>query len=66
MNDCVIEFLRKHNIPLTRENYISVAYLGQPPDELDAEVEGDIARAFAHIDDEFLRSAGIEPLEEDE
>lgn len=37
--DPVVEYLKKNNTPLTRENYLQVAYLGDPPKELDAEVE---------------------------
>lgn len=35
----VLEYMKKHNIPLTRENYLEVAYMGTPPVELDAEEE---------------------------
>jgi hypothetical protein len=33
-----LEFLKANNIPVTRENYLAVEYLGNPP-ELDAEQE---------------------------
>jgi hypothetical protein len=35
----IVEYLKKNNVPLTRENYLQLAYLGEPPKELDAEQE---------------------------
>lgn len=29
-------------LPVTRENYLRVAFLGNPPDELDGEIEAEI------------------------
>jgi hypothetical protein len=31
--------LAEHNIPLTRENYLRLAFAGDPPQELDGEIE---------------------------
>jgi hypothetical protein len=42
--DAVLEFLKQHNLPLNRETYFAVAYLGNPPQELDAEAEAEIPR----------------------
>ena len=60
-----LEFLRKHSLPLTRENYLAVAYLGQVP-EVDGEIEAEIPaeilrverRIIARKDREFLRAVG--------
>jgi hypothetical protein len=41
-NDPVVEWLKKKNIPLTRRNYLNVAYLGDPPAELSAEEEAEL------------------------
>jgi hypothetical protein len=41
--DLTMEFMREHGLPLTRENYLLVAYLGNPPKEL-AETEAEIPR----------------------
>ena len=38
-SDPVLAYLKKNNVPLTRENYLDLAYLGDPPEELDAEAE---------------------------
>jgi hypothetical protein len=37
--DPAVEYLDKHGVPITRENYLNVAYLGDPPKELGAEQE---------------------------
>jgi hypothetical protein len=46
MTDYVIEFMRQHNIPMTRENYLEIAFMGSPPEELDAEAEFDLPEQF--------------------
>jgi hypothetical protein len=38
VTDYVLQFMVEHNIPLTRENYLDIAFMGSP-DELDAEEE---------------------------
>lgn len=38
-SDPVLAYLKKNKVPLTRENYLGLAYLGDPPKELDAEQE---------------------------
>jgi hypothetical protein len=40
--DEIVEYLKQHNIPVTRENYLDIAYMGNPPDVLDAEEEADL------------------------
>jgi hypothetical protein len=63
MRDVTIEWMRANMVPLTRENYLQVAYMGQPPTE-DAEMEipAEILRAerrlIARKDGEFLRQIG--------
>jgi hypothetical protein len=38
--DGIIDMLRHHNnIPVTREHYLNLAYMGEPPAELSAEEE---------------------------
>jgi hypothetical protein len=36
--DCVLEWMKKNDVPFTRNNYIELAYMGDVPD-LDAESE---------------------------
>ena len=44
--DGVLRFMKQHDIPLTRENYMDVAYLGNPPKELSAEEEAELPEQF--------------------
>jgi hypothetical protein len=44
--DIVVEFMQQQNIPMTRENYLEIAYFGNPPEELDAEAEFDLPEQF--------------------
>jgi hypothetical protein len=37
----LIEYMKEHDIPVTRENYLSLAYLGNPPAELGNELEAE-------------------------
>ena len=37
--DHVLNYMKKINVPLTRENYLDYAYFGNPPEELSAEEE---------------------------
>jgi hypothetical protein len=37
--DGIMDMMRRHNIPVTRENYLDFAYMGEPPQELSAEEE---------------------------
>jgi hypothetical protein len=62
-SDPTLEFLKAHSLPLTKDNYLYVAYMGQPPEsaeEIDFPVE--IIRAtrrlIASKDAEFLREIG--------
>jgi len=38
----VIEYMKQNGIPLTRENYLRLNYLGNPPKELPAELEAEL------------------------
>jgi len=42
MSDIVLDKMKQENIPLTRENYLALAYLGNPPEELGAEEEAEL------------------------
>jgi hypothetical protein len=32
MTDHVVELMRRYNVPLTRANYVELAYAGEPPE----------------------------------
>jgi len=38
--------MRRHAIPETRENYLALAYMGGPPEELSAEQELELPVPF--------------------
>lgn len=38
-SDPVVSLLKEYNIPVTRDNYLELAYLGEPPATLTAEQE---------------------------
>ena len=44
--DAILEMMKRHDIPETRENYLAVVYVGNPPDALSAEQELELPRQF--------------------
>ncbi len=44
MSDGTVRLLKKWGIPVTRENYLRLACAGNPPDEIDGEVEAELDR----------------------
>lgn len=44
--DHVLEYMRENGIPLTRENYLNEAYMGEPPEELGPEEEAELPEEF--------------------
>lgn len=42
--DPTLQFLKDHHLPITRANYLHIAYMGNPPEELDAELEASLPR----------------------
>jgi hypothetical protein len=68
MKNPTIQFMVANGVALTRESYLQIAYMGNPPKEpLDAEIEAEIPveilraerRLIASKDAEFLREVGI-------
>lgn len=51
MYDCVLAWMKKEGVPLTRENYLAMAYLGCPPDEIGGEIEAEIPWEIKHAED---------------
>ena len=49
--DIVLQAMKAHNIPLTRANYLDIAYLGNPPDEIGGEIEASIPWEIKHAED---------------
>ena len=50
--DFILEYMRRHQIPLTREEYIKLAYLGERNNEgLSAEEEAELPEQFRRESD---------------
>ena len=43
-DDSVIEMMKEHSIPITRENYLHLNYMGEIPDPWTAEHEAELPR----------------------
>lgn len=41
-DDPLVKMMRKLRIPITRDNYLDLAYFGDKPKELDAEQEAEL------------------------
>lgn len=48
--DGIEKMMVKFNIPLTRENYLELAYMGEVPEELSAEEEAELPEQFRSLD----------------
>jgi len=50
ISDSTVESLNQLGLPVTRENYLRLAFMGNPPDEpLDGEIEAELPR-FLQLD----------------
>jgi hypothetical protein len=61
-HDFVLQYLRDHNLKLTRENYIEIAFLGgDVPDDLDFQLPEGLVDDFplTQQDSAFLKTIGI-------
>ena len=47
-----VEYMKKNGVPLTRENYLDYAYLGNPPAQLSAEEEAEIPEELQRTEPE--------------
>ena len=58
--DATLEWMKELDLPLTRENYLDVAYLGDPPDEdeQDAEFEKSLPKEIRKSPDESAEGEG--------
>ena len=50
MTDPIVDWLQKNGFPVTRQTYLEVAYMGAPPEELDAETLADLEDIFPEED----------------
>ena len=44
--DAILDMMKQNNVPLTRDNYLALAYMGNPPARLSAEEEFQLPNQF--------------------
>jgi hypothetical protein len=49
--DCVLDFMKAHNMPLTTANYLAIAYMGDVPDEIGGEILASIPKEIGEAED---------------
>lgn len=59
--DIVLEKMKAEKLPMTRANYLALAYLGNPPAELSAEQEAELPEQFQGAEPEESE-AGVNAL----
>ena len=66
-DDIVLAWMKKEGVPLTRDNYIYLAYMGAPPDEIGGEIEASIPWEIKHAEDiALMAQMGVRWTPEDE
>ena len=59
--DIVLAAMRKNNVPLTRENYLYIAYMGDVPEEIGGEIEASIPQEVKDADDiAWMNELGVQ------
>jgi len=59
--DIVLKAMKKNNIPLTRANYLDIAYMGNPPEEIGGEIEASIPKEIGEAEDiAWMAEMGVE------
>jgi len=54
MRNLTLELMKKRNIPLTRQNYLDIEYMGNPPEEIGGEIEAEIPQEIRDAEDAAL------------
>jgi hypothetical protein len=50
-DDIVLALMKERGVPLTRENYLYIAYMGRVPEEIGGEIEASIPWEIKRADD---------------
>jgi hypothetical protein len=67
MRDLTLELMKKHNVPLTRANYLAIEYMGSPPDEIGGEIEASIPKEIGEAEDvAWMSELGVQWTPEDD
>lgn len=45
-DDTVVALMKRFNLPMTKETYLELAYFGEPPEQIDAEVMANMPKEF--------------------
>jgi hypothetical protein len=60
-NDIVLTRMKENGVPLTRANYLDIAYMGAPPDEIGGEIEASIPKEIGEAEDiAWMAEMGVE------
>jgi hypothetical protein len=51
-DDMVLRLMIEKGVPLTRQNYLDIAYMGAPPDEIGGEIEASIPKEIREAEEE--------------
>ena len=51
MQNSTLELMKKHKVPMTRENYLYLEYMGTPPEEIGGEIEAEIPQEIRDAED---------------
>jgi hypothetical protein len=68
MRNLTLELMKKHKVPMTRENYLHIEYMGNPPEDTGGEIEAEIPWEIRNADDiAMMAQMGVrwEPEDED-
>jgi hypothetical protein len=66
-NDIVLELMKQRGVPLTRENYLYIAYMGDVPEEIGGEIEAEIPWEIKHAEDiAMMTQMGVRWTPEDD
>lgn len=56
--DGTVKLLQQYGIPVTRENYLRLAFAGNPPEEpLDGEIEAELPRELQRVNTDDINNA---------
>lgn len=50
-DDIVLALMIEKGVPLTRDNYLHIAYMGSPPDEIGGEILASVPKEIGEAED---------------
>ncbi len=59
-DDIVLQWMIEKGVPLTRENYLYMAYMGDVPEEIGGEIEASIPKEIGEAEDvQWMAEMGV-------